>query len=132
MLMTSCMAGSPFDQDADGSHVVGKVVDTSDNPIEHIKVTLKWGGNSEKIELYTSSEGVFHSEALIETDGPTTLEIKLEDIDGEENGGLFETMEDSVMLYPEETGEGGTDESIRFDLVYRLNRATASESNPQS
>lgn len=130
VILASCMAAEPeTNHDNMIPVVVGKVTDENGTAIEHIKVTLRWNVHPSPTEAYTSSEGIFRSEAYINPEGSTTLEVTLEDIDGEENGGMFEPLEDTVTLFPEDTDP---EEGIRFDLAYRLNRATPSESTPQS
>ena len=56
-----------------------------------------------------------------------TVAVTLEDIDGEENGGLFESKSDKLILYREDFSE----EPVRIELDYRLSPATASENSPQ-
>lgn len=107
--------------------VSGTVCDDSGSPIEHIKVTLDWNSGSRKDIKYTSSVGKFESEIQ---DNPQSdviiLVISLEDIDGEGFGGAFEPYSESITLVKEDI----TEPVLKFD--YRLNRATASESNPRS
>ena len=112
--------------------VTGTVTDLNNNPIEHIKVTLAWDENIAPVETFTSSEGKFRSEISIkETDGaPVTINLKLEDIDGEDNGGMFDTHTESFLLETENTEE--SDNQPIIDLVFRLNPSTDAESNPQS
>ena len=92
-------------------------------------VTLDWGTGIENDVLYTSSEGVFQTpipEVIINKESSLTL--TLSDVDGEENGGEFESLTDKIMLYP----ENEEPETEKVTLDYRLNRATPSENNPQS
>lgn len=128
----SCMDMSiPLENEGDAviPAVTGKVCDSDGNPIEHIMVTLDWGTGIENNVLYTSSEGVFQTpipEVIINKESSLTL--TLEDVDGEENGGEFESLTDKIMLYP----ENEEPETEKVTLDYRLNRATPSENNPQS
>ena len=55
-----------------------------------------------------------------------TLILTLEDIDGEENGGLFEGHSESILF------EKQNDQPTELNLVFHLNHATASENSPQS
>lgn len=133
-LLASCSAGElgiVGDQvSQDGIPIVnGHVTDQDGDPVEHIKVTLDWGGYTIPDVVYTSSDGVFKAEARLDSKESVELTLTFEDIDGEENGGAFETMTDVVTLYPKETEDG---EPVRFDLDYRLTLSTASESSPQS
>ncbi len=116
------------DESVDLLHfVAGRVFDAEDNEIEHIKVTIDWGGHDIAPSVnYTASDGSFSAEIPEKIKSETfEFNITLEDIDGDDNGGLFETLTDRVIysLDPE------TPEDI---IIYRLNRATASESSPQS
>ncbi len=116
------------DESVKPSHfVVGKVLDTDGKEIEHIKVTIDWGEHKVNPSVnYTASDGSFTTEVPQKIQSPTfEFKITLEDIDGEDNGGLFETITDKVIysINPESPSEF---------ITYRLNRATASESSPQS
>ncbi len=129
MSVSSCMVGDLLnDENANPLHfVVGKVLDEENREIEHIKVTIDWGEHGTKLSVnYTASDGSFTAEIPEEVKSETIeFKITLEDIDGEENGGLFETVADKVIysLDPESPEE---------IITYRLNRATPSESSPQS
>lgn len=131
-MLASCATEPASDHSNPLPAVTGIVTDRSNNPIEHIKVTLAWENSRLPIETFTSSEGKFRSEIIIdETDGsPATINITLEDIDGEENGGLFETHAESFLIETENSAESETPHVI--DLVFRLNPATGEESSPQS
>ncbi len=107
-------------------YISGRVFDRNDNPIEHIKVTLEWGGGLPETIKYTASDGGFEAEIPHEAykDG-RTITLTMEDIDGEENRGLFETLTDNIIVSADPENHTGI-------LIYRLNPATASESSPQS
>lgn len=134
MTVSSCMAAMDFGEPSTDStpgieepNIIGSVSDTDNTPIEHIRVTLTWN-NGEYIEIkYTSYDGTFISSGPIHGIGNNTLTVTLEDIDGERNGGLFESMTDTITLFEQEDGEYAT-----VTLAYHLNRATASENIPQS
>lgn len=133
-LLASCSAGelgmdsTPSDTDR-LPMVNGIVTDEDGEPIEHIKVTLDWGGFSLPDVVYTSSDGIFRAKARVTTDTSIEMTLTFEDIDGEENGGLFDTLTDVVTLYSKDTDD---DMPVRFDLDYRLTLSTASENTPQS
>ena len=104
----------------------GSVMDTEGNPIEHIKVTIDWQGEFPVRDIkYTDSNGIFHLDVINDPES-YTVTLTFEDIDGEENGGVFETLTDTITLF----GDTLSDSTVRLD--YHLNRATASESSPQS
>lgn len=136
MMVSSCMAdvdmsgngmpASPEEMPA----IHGKVSDQEGNPIEHIKVTLNWNEGEDTDIKYTSGTGTFSSQIReYGNDAATTLRITMEDIDGEMNGGTFESHTDIITLFDAETP---TDSVNVINLDYRLNRATASENIPQS
>ena len=127
----SCMQADPFpDVDSpdtgDSDKLVGYVTDTDDNSIEHIKVTLDWNNGTYQEIKYTDSYGQFQAECWQPaTREAVTLAITIEDVDGEDNGGLFESVSETIILF-----ENGV-QDIVDPMVFRLNRATASESSPQ-
>ena len=62
-------------------------------------------------------------------DGQIKFRIVIKDIDGEENGGLFQEKTDDITLFEEDYSEF----PITIEIPpYRLIRATASENIPQS
>lgn len=132
-LLASCMAADPemalpdsLDPDMD-SHIKGCVRDTLDNPIEHLKVTLDWNNGMYQDIKYTDSDGIFVSGIQHNPEnGNITLTVTIEDIDGEENGGSFESCTDTITLFPDELQSG------TIVLDYHLNLSTASENSPQS
>ncbi len=105
-------------------YISGKVFDNEDNVLEHIRVTIDWNGEIEKSTKYTASDGSFRFRlpAIMNFEG-ATIPITLDDIDGEANGGRFESLTDNIVF-------SYNSEATGF-LVYRLNRATPSESSPQ-
>lgn len=116
-------------QPAEAGNIQGIVTDTEGNPINHIKITLQWEGDDNQLSVYSSSKGEFIAD--LEWDGkgqPKSLNVTLEDIDGEDNGGFFESHRDKVMLLE----ENGQEWSEVITLDYRMTRATASENNRQS
>lgn len=132
ILYASCEAGPPMsDQIANKPVISGKITDQEGNPIEHIKVIIDWGAYlmSPDIE-YTNSDGEFSVRIRYsgENGQPATITIRMTDIDGEENGGLFETLTETLTLFEEDIY---TSNKV-INLAYRLNHATASENSPQS
>ena len=126
-LAASCMA-MDFDPAMDSITqepvIIGNVTDTSGVAIEHIKVTLNWNDGAFTETQYTNSDGVFTAGIWEpEEDAVISLTVFLEDIDGEENGGLYESCSETFTVFE--------DNSIA-ELDFRLNRATASENSPQS
>ena len=127
----SCMQADPFPgvdspDTGDSDKLVGYVTDTDDNSIEHIKVTLDWNNGTYQEIKYTDSYGQFQTDCWQPaTREAVTLAITIEDVDGEDNGGLFESVSETIILF-----ENGV-QDIVDPMVFRLNRATASESSPQ-
>lgn len=107
----------------------GTVCSEDGIPIEHIMVTATWGSGIHDDVVYTSSEGIFSIPIHEDIIGKeSTIAITLEDIDGIENGGEFETISDQILLFSE--NEDYTSDSISLD--YRMTRATREENSPQS
>ena len=127
VLTASCMAMQyepTMDNVAPNPAIVGNVTDTSGVAIEHIKVTLNWNDGAFSEPQYTNSDGVFTAEIWENVEKAVrSLTVTLEDIDGEENGGTFETLSETFTVF---------EDNSATVLDFRLNRATASESSPQS
>lgn len=127
VLTASCMAMQyepTMDNVAPKPAIVGNVTDTSGVAIEHIKVTLNWNDGAFSETQYTNSDGVFTAEIWENVEKAVrSLTVTLEDIDGEENGGTFETLSETFTVF---------EDNSATVLDFRLNRATASESSPQS
>ena len=127
----SCMQADPFPvvdspDTGDSDKLVGYVTDTDDNSIEHIKVTLDWNNGTYQEIKYTDSYGQFQTDCWQPAAREAvTLAITIEDVDGEQNGGLFEPVSETIILF-----ENGV-QDIVDPMVFRLNRATVSESSPQ-
>ena len=133
--MASLMASSCMDKLPDNTEIdeipgiTGNVTDEKQNPIEHIKVTFSWGNGIEDSVVYTSSKGEFKTAVPSEIRGiECQVSLTVEDVDGEENGGEFETVTDKIMLF--QKNEEYTSSVISLD--YHLTHATPSESSPQS
>ncbi len=99
----------------------GKVTDEDGTPIEHMEVTLELSRKADTKTLYTSSDGTFicdisHKEARNIKD----ISITLTDTDGEENGGIFETLTEEIHLY-DETSD---DVPMTLNLDFRCSHAT--------
>ena len=128
MILSSCAAmdmGPAQSMNVPGMSILeGKVSDQEGNPIEHIKVTADMDIYMSVQEVkYTDSDGLFLIEINADSSVPVTVTLTIEDIDGEENGGLFETMFDKITLFE--------DNNSIARLDYHLNHATASENSPQ-
>ena len=96
--------------------IAGKISDSEDNPIEHIKVTISIDGY-EPISAYTSSEGIFTISLEENMSGISQVNITIEDIDGDENGGHFASKTDTIQI-------DETTDRLRLSLDYRLTPAT--------
>ena len=132
ILYASCEAGPPMSDQMAGMPVIsGKITDMEGTPLEHIKVIIDWGSYlmSPDVE-YTNSDGEFRVRIRYsgENGQPATITVTMTDIDGEENGGLFETLTETLTLFEEDIY---TSNKV-INLAYRLNHATVSENSPQS
>ena len=108
-----------------GATLTGSVTDTEGNPIEHIQVTLEWSEIGIKDIAYTSSEGIFKSQAYLPTKGDTSVKITLEDIDEEENGGVFEVLTETVTILEKDTENSITEDGeINLQMAFHLSHAT--------
>lgn len=102
--------------------VKGRVVDADSNPIPNIEVT--WGNMYGK--TVTAEDGTFeyrNEEIGFEMNDVT---LTFTDVDGEENGGDFETEEVQVSLTQTDPGDGNWDcgEYSADDVVVVLDRKT--------
>jgi hypothetical protein len=124
VLLTSCMAMEPGIMITDTINLNGTISDDTDNPIEHIKVTFEWESPFSPLHVYSSANGIFSADLEFSNlTYPITISVTLSDDDGPEYGGEFETKTDEITI-----PEAGPLKPI----TYRLTRATASESSPQS
>lgn len=81
------------------------VEDEQNNPIDHIKVTLNHESFESPYISYTSSRGRMNTILDIPDDEfPIIIDIMIEDTDGEENGGQFESVSDRISIL-EDDGE---------------------------
>ena len=117
--MAACSKAEPSMSDPSmlPGNIHGFVTDEDGSPINHIKVTI--AQSSLPLIVYTSSRGEFIADMAL-TEGP--LGITLEDIDGEENGGTFAPLSDTITVLKDQE---------MITLEYCLTFATASENTPQ-
>ena len=76
--------------------VTGKVVDEKDNPIPYILVGDDYSDN----HSLTKEDGTFVFESQAVIFGGQEVVLNFRDLDGEENGGEFETKLQAVSLEP--------------------------------
>ena len=108
-----------------GPTLTGSVTDLDGNPIEHIQATLEWDEMGIKDIVYTSSDGIFKSQAYLPVKGDTSVRITLEDIDGEENGGIFEVLTETVTILEEDAYGSLTEgEEVNLQMAFHLSHAT--------
>lgn len=114
-----------FMDDSMGPHLTGTVTGPDGAPIEHIMVTLEWPDSGMEGVAYTSSDGIFTTAAYLSNKGETSLNIMFEDIDGEENGGIFESKKETIILLKEEYSQSVNENGeINLQMAFRLNLAT--------
>lgn len=131
-LIPSCMMEHAEDMFPNGEFCIisGSIADNDGRPLERIGITVEIEGIPQKETWYSSSEGLFKFEIpYVGLDGKMVFTINFKDIDGEDNGGLFESKTDKITIYDEDYETF----PIFIDLPpYRLTLATASENTPQS
>ena len=128
-ILSSCMASYDSSMpDSESIRVDGLIVDENDEPINHIQVSMEWDSPYSPMVVYSSPKGTFTAEIeFIRPTYPVTVSVTISAVDGEENGGSFQTREDEFTILEE-----GYSGSSTAPIVYRLTRATASESSQQS
>lgn len=126
-LAAFCACSAEYDMEAPAimGNIHGIVTDSDGMPLNHIRVTLDYGDDTQKMTVYTSLKGEFIADMDPSADN---LILKLEDIDGEENGGQFETLTDQITIMEDDL----SDRDAVINLEYRLTRATALENSQQS
>jgi len=119
--MASCSKTEEYNGDI-YAIVKGKVTDEASVPLEHIEVTIDLSKRTEPKTVYTSSDGTFIFDiSFMEARNINKIRITLTDTDGEENGGLFETLTEEIHLIDEE--ESATS-PMMLKLDFHCSRAT--------
>lgn len=97
--------------------IKARVTDTSDRPIEGIKVEAVRYSSSKNAdvsfdpnEAYSDTDGalVLNAEAFGNDTPPLTVTVKVEDVDGLENGGQFAGKEVEVNVTENDMVDSGT------------------------
>ena len=118
--MASCSKTEEYNGDI-YAIVKGKVTDEASAPIEHIEVTIDLSKRSDPKTVYTSSDGTFIFDiSFKEARNIKKISITLTDTDGEENGGLFETLTEEIHLVEEESATT----PMMLKLDFRCSHAT--------
>lgn len=132
-LTTSCMKMDMEPAFDDASYIHGYIKDEEGDAISHIRLSIEGkdadGNTIFSVIGYSSIKGEFYM--MVDrplTSFPLSLDILMEDIDGEENGGLFQPLSDHITIFEDMVRES---EPI-IELDYRMTRATASENTPLS
>jgi putative lipoprotein (rSAM/lipoprotein system) len=110
--------------------VKGRVTDADDKPLENIRVVLKLrddeteeNQNRQMLRdtVYTDANGRFETERRPEISLPWA--VIASDIDGEENGGEFETEEQQLTVQTEnfDNEEGAFINEVNFTLTEKTN-----------
>lgn len=110
--------------------IEGHITDQAGTPIEKIRITVEAKADNRISKHYTSSSGFFHCELeMPEEYEQMVLDITIDDIDGEDNGGTFESKTDIITIFRDDFKNS----PVFIELpTCRLNHATASESSPRS
>lgn len=124
LILSSCTDYADHDESDQSVVIRGIVTDMEGKAIEHIKVTAT-SDLAGKITCYSSSDGKFQCSLPAESrKGNMTINILIEDIDNNENGGLFESSSDTITIFEKEFSSF----PVMIDLnTYRLNLSTVSE-----
>jgi putative lipoprotein (rSAM/lipoprotein system) len=118
--MASCSKTEEYNGDI-YAIVKGKVTDEASVPLEHIEVTIDLSKRTEPKTVYTSSDGTFIFDiSFKEARNIKKISITLTDTDGEENGGLFETLTEEIHLVEEESATT----PMMLKLDFRCSHAT--------
>ena len=118
--MASCSKTEEYNGDI-YAIVKGKVTDEASVPLEHIEVTIDLSKRTEPKTVYTSSDGTFIFDiSFKEARNIKKISITLTDTDGEENGGLFETLTEEIHLVEEESATT----PMMLNLDFHCSRAT--------
>lgn len=118
--MASCSKTEEYNGDI-YAIVKGKVTDEASVPLEHIEVTIDLSKRTEPKTVYTSSDGTFIFDiSFKEARNIKKISITLTDTDGEENGGLFETLTEEIHLVEEESATT----PMMLKLDFHCSRAT--------
>ena len=103
----------------------GIVTDSSNKPIQNIRIIKQEGRHTEPGDtLYTNSQGKYAFKFW----GPDFVRLKVDDIDGEENGGEFESQEIDVRftdadIVKKGRGNKTADKSVKTQNI-KLERKT--------
>ena len=118
--MASCSKTEEYNGDI-YAIVKGKVTDEASVPLEHIEVTIDLSKRTDPKTVYTSSDGTFIFDiSFKEARNIKKISITLTDTDGEENGGLFETLTEEIHLVEEESATT----PMMLKLDFRCSHAT--------
>lgn len=118
--MASCSKTEEYNGDI-YAIVKGKVTDEASVPLEHIEVTIDLSKRTDPKTVYTSSDGTFIFDiSFKEARNIKKISITLTDTDGEENGGLFETLTEEIHLVEEESATT----PMMLKLDFHCSRAT--------
>ena len=126
LILSSCMDFADRDESDRSVVIRGIVTDMEGKALEHIRITAT-SDMAGKITCYSSSDGKFQCSLPIEQrKGNMTISISIEDIDNEDNGGLFESSSDTITIFEKDFSSL----PIMIDLnTYHLNHATVSGYN---
>lgn len=128
LMLASCSKEAAYDGSYhDEIRLEGLVIDAeSEAPVNHMEILIEWESDESPVVVYTSDKGRFSTMLAAPDSYPAVISLTISDIDGEENGGLFQSHSENIIFFKEDDFH---EPSI---LTYRLSRATASESSPQS
>lgn len=129
-VLASCSADSRDEHYGSPAIIIrGSVTDQEGTALEHIRISAA-SDQTGTITCYSSSDGRFQcSLPLNSRKENIVMTVRIDDIDGQDNNGLYEGKEDTITIFEEELRKT----PVTIDLnTYRLNPSTASENIPQS
>lgn len=120
-LSYGCSYDLESDESGKGVIATGLVTDHEGHPVEHIRISISSENMTQEI-VYTSSDGIYRAllDLNLKEDKGIQLNFTAEDIDGAENGGMFDSAEDMVILFKENHPDGML--TIKKDFHLTLSR----------
>ena len=93
-----CMYGTPYMEFS----IKGRVTDTDERPLQGIEVSMEDGMQ----KVLTAEDGSFQYAGQMDAFVSEEMTLTFTDVDGEDNGGDFETKEVTVPLTQTDPGDG--------------------------
>ena len=100
LMLASCSKEAAYDGSYhDEIRLEGLVIDAeSEAPVNHMEILIEWESVESPVVVYTSDKGRFSTMLAAPDNYPAVISLTISDIDGEENGGLFEGLSDKITI----------------------------------